>query len=598
MQPRNRRLDNRFVPNDLSQALNDAVVRRLAGDRAYNRGRDYFIHGRVESIEADTEKVRASVRGEQGYRVELSADEGVLDYSCDCPVGAGGTFCEHCAAVALAWLGRPIGPVSRKRRGKPKKVTLAHVGKVLLAEEKEAIVETLLDWAKTDERLRERLILYAAQRTGPDTAIAAVQQAFHKAVTVRGFVQYREMPSYARGVNDAIDSIEKLLLDGHAASVVELCERALGSLLEQMGSVDDSDGYMSELLHRLEDIHRNACSEARPEPLALARRLFDCELNSDYEVFYGAASNYSEVLGDKGIQEYRRLAEEVWVQVPVRPAGARDSSRNNYFRITHIMETLARLSGDLDELVAVMSKDLSLAWHYLQIAEACKERGKREQAMDWAERGLKAFPDHTDIRLREFLAAEYHRLKRHDVAMNLIWAEFRERPGLESYRILEQHAKKAGNWTEWREKAISEIQRGIESRVKSDGRPKHAWMRARDDNSPLVEIFLYERDIEGAWREAQAGGCRDTLWLQLAAAREEDHAEDAAPIYIQQAEAGVQRSAYDDAVKLLVKAAALMQRLDRSDEFVRILEALRLKYKIKRNFIKSLDCKQKLLYLS
>jgi hypothetical protein len=31
---------------------------------------------------------------------------------------------------------------------------------------------------------------------------------------------------------------------------------------------------------------------------------------------------------------------------------------------------------------------------------------------------------------------------------------------------------------------------------------------------------------------------------------------------------------------------------------VRILEALRLKYKIKRNFIKSLDCKQKLLYLS
>ena len=32
--------------------------------------------------------VRALVRGNQDYTISLTADEGVLDYSCDCPVGS------------------------------------------------------------------------------------------------------------------------------------------------------------------------------------------------------------------------------------------------------------------------------------------------------------------------------------------------------------------------------------------------------------------------------------------------------------------------------------------------------------------------------
>lgn len=39
-----------------------------------------------------------------------------------------------------------------------------------------------------------------------------------------------------------------------------------------------------------------------------------------------------------------------------------------------------------------------------------------------------------------------------------------------------------------------------------------------------------------------------------------------------------------------------MKGLGRSEEFVRHLELLRTRYKIKRNFIKLLDREQKLLY--
>ncbi len=126
-------------------------------------------------------------------------------------------------------------------------------------------------------------------------------------------------------------------------------------------------------------------------------------------------------------------------------------------------------------------------------------------------------------------------------------------------------------------------------------------MRPDDDHSPLVEIFLYEGNPEEAWREAQTGGCSDSLWLRLAAVREKEHPEDAAPIYLKLAEAAVAATSngrYEHAVGLLVKAASVMRRTDRGAEFIRHLEALRVKYKIKRNFIKLVEQKRKSLYLS
>src|SRR5713226_4564788 len=145
------------MSNALSRAMNDAVVRRLAGAQSYERGLDYFSHGHVESLEDRGESVHAVVRGNQDYTVTLEADEGVLDYSCDCPVGADGTFCKHCVAVALACLNRSARPA---RRGKAKAITLADAGKILQAEDKDTLVRMVLDWAKNDDRLHERVILY------------------------------------------------------------------------------------------------------------------------------------------------------------------------------------------------------------------------------------------------------------------------------------------------------------------------------------------------------------------------------------------------------------------------------------------------------
>src|SRR5215813_9474570 len=141
------------VSNTLSRAINDAVVRRLADAQSYPRGLDYFSHGRVESLVDGDDGVRAVVRGNQDYTVTLAADDGVLDYSCGCPVGADGAFCKHCVAVALALMNRTSGRAGSAARGKAKEVTLADAVKMLQTEDKDTLVRMVLDWAKDDERL-------------------------------------------------------------------------------------------------------------------------------------------------------------------------------------------------------------------------------------------------------------------------------------------------------------------------------------------------------------------------------------------------------------------------------------------------------------
>ena len=117
-----------------------------------------------------------------------------------------------------------------------------------------------------------------------------------------------------------------------------------------------------------------------------------------------------------------------------------------------------------------------------------------------------------------------------------------------------------------------------------------AWSR-RADHSELVRIFLWEKDVEAAWREAQEGGCSNDLWMELAAKREKDHPEDALPVYQRQIQPTLNRKnneAYREAIGLLRKVRGLMVRLGRETEFARYLESVRAAHKPKRNFMKLL----------
>ncbi len=563
----------------------------MAGARSFERGEDYFDGKRVKAMVEHDGMITATVQGGRSYRVKLWIEDEDLDYSCTCPVGNDGEFCKHCVAVGLAWLESDQTDAGGTSRDGPA-LSMDDVRSYLEGQNKKALVDMLVGHAMDDDRLRQHLFLKAAKTGSKALNLATYQKAIDDAVEIDGFIDYRSAYDYARGLEEAVDSLEELLKEGHAAEVVELAEYALKSVEGAMVSVDDSDGEMGNILERLQDLHHDACEKARPDPEALARRLFEWELRTDYDTFYGAAEIYASILGKKGLAIYRTLAEEEWAKVPALKPGQNNSEKyGKRFRMTHIMETLARQTGDIEAVIAVKKRDLSLAYHYLQIAETYKSARQHDLALEWAEHGVKAFPERTDSRLREFLAKEYHRRRRHDEAMSLIWAEFTESSDLEQYKKLKDHAQRIGQWTPWREKALQYLRSEI-GRVR-DQRQRNRWpWYHKADHSELVRIFLWEKDADTAWREAQEGGCSNDLWLDLAAKRDREHPEDALPIYQRQIEPTLDRKnneSYAEAIGLLRKVHRLMVRLGREREFTTYVNQIRAAHKPKRNFIKLRD---------
>ncbi len=563
----------------------------MAGARSFERGEDYFASGQVGALAEHKGTMTAKVQGTRTYRVKLWIENSKLEYSCTCPVGTGGAFCKHCVAVGLSWLKEGQPKILGKKRSKPA-VTMDDVRAHLAGQDKDALVDMLMAQAIDDDRLRQRLLMKAAKKGPKGLDVATYRHAIDEAVDVGGFVDYHGAYDYARGIEETIDSVEALLKEGHAAEVIEITEHALEAVEEAMESVDDSDGCMDGILDRLQELHHKACKKAKLDPEVLATRLFEWELRTGYDTFYGAAATYADVLGEKGLAVYRKLAEAEWAKVPALRPGREDPEEyGERFRITHIMETLARQTGEVEAVVAVKKRDLSSAYAYLQIAEIYKKARNLALALEWAQRGVKAFPERTDSRLREFLVEEYHRQKRHDEAMALVWAEFIESPSLEQNRNLKDHADRVGQWKSWREKALRHLRETIATAKRKRSKDRWGWY-GKADHSELVRIFLWEEDVEAAWQEAQAGGCSDGLWMQLAARREKEHPEDVLPVYQRQIEPTLDRKdneAYREAIGLLRKVKGLMLRLRTEAEFSKYLDSVRAAHKPKRNFMKLLD---------
>ncbi len=386
-----------------------------------------------------------------------------------------------------------------------------------------------------------------------------------------------------------MEPLSELAREGppQAAAVIDLVEHALARVEHAMEQIDDSDGEIGSLLAELQDLHFAACKLARPDPVKLAERLYQWEVDGNWDVFYGAAEKYAEILGPAGLAAYHERAEAAWKFLPALQPGEREDYSGRRFRLTSILESLARTRGDLDAIVAIKSKDLSHAWNFLQIAELYLQAGQPDAALAWAERGLKAFPQKTDIRLLEFIAREYHRRRRHDDALALMWRPFEAHPSLEHYRLLKTHAARNQSWPAWRDRALAHLRSKLPPK---DNAPRTflAAALAQSHHETLVRIFLWEKNAAAAWQESQAGPCGRELSLELAATREAAHPADVIPIYLHEAESLIGQTgnrSYEAAVRHLKKIKALYLRLDQESEWTALLLRLRTTHKSKRNFI-------------
>jgi uncharacterized Zn finger protein len=246
------------------------------------------------------------------------------------------------------------------------------------------------------------------------------------------------------------------------------------------------------------------------------------------------------------------------------------------------------MSGAVADQIAVRERDLSSPYSFLQIAELCRSHGEHDAALAWAERGIAAFPDNADSRLRAFLVEEFRRRGRNGDALAQSWAGFLDRPTLETYQQLAIDANACGEWTARRTAALDLLQGRAPSRADAVA---HRWHGR--DNTELVRVFLCENDLELAWRAASEGGCKDTLWLELADRRRAQYPDDALTVYrnhVERTIAGKDKRSYAEATRLMKQMIGpLFVECGRAADFDSYLAEVRATHRQKRNLMKLMD---------
>ena len=370
-----------------------------------------------------------------------------------------------------------------------------------------------MTFAERDRSLFKELELAAATATADDkTVLAQFKKAIAEATRTND-VEYSEMRDWVQGIESVLNSLAGLIENGRAAVIVQLIDHFFARMDEALSDVDDSDGGAAAVYGRAIEIHLAACHQAKPDPVALARVLFAREVDLDWDFFDGASETYEDILGDVGLAEYRRLANEAWRKTrPRRAVGpADDDEIGARYRLLGILERFAERDGDIDRLIALRASDLSSASTYLGVAQLCLDHGREPEALKWAEEGLWKFEDNPDEPLVRFTSGLYMRAARKEDAERLLWGMFERRPSIHIYEQLKAAAAPTG--CRLMRSAIGPSH-GCGPSWKANGAEQYLVVPAY----LLVQIAMMEGSLTEAWAVVNKHGCHPALLEQLAEA--------------------------------------------------------------------------------
>ncbi len=572
----------------LNNLITIATLKSAAGKKVFGRGESYCTNGAITQLQVKDDRITAQVQGNELYRVNLWEEGGKLAYNCTCPHANDGYFCKHCVAVGLTWL---AGITDFNHTDEPLPTdSWQKIRDYLAIQSPETLIKILLDVAKYDERIYRSFLLKAEPPEVNVNTLKTLRKAIEKATHINSFTSRNGIEDIIADLEKTIDSLEELLTPNGAMTLLELTEYAIERLEKTIEDVNDCDeeGDIFSIDARLGKLHLQASLLAPIDPCVLAERLFQLEMTLLETANSFDPITYSEALGKLGLQRYWELAEMEWRKYAHLPT--RTDYDSQYFKIKRIMETLAAASGNTEELVAIHATDLSSAYAYLNIAEIWTEAQQPEKALDWAERGLQAFPEKTDSRLRNFLIDAYLERGRNDEAVQLAWAQFLEQPSLTNYQQLHTVTSTIGHWSEYRERALNCLNEDIMQAATT----ARAWKPGgkTPNYSRRIEIALWENDLDAAHAAIQQGFCEQSLLIKTADIFASTRPQDALVIYQQMVVTFVDKtkqSAYEEAMVLIKKIATLMLALNQQQPLLEYLNALRVQYKAKRNFIALLD---------
>jgi len=520
-------------------------IHGLAGYAAFSRGQAYFEQGRVSVSTLAAPGFDATAHGTSRYRLWLRQDDDSLRFDCSCPAAADGSFCKHLVAASLAWIQAEDDDSAATAED--------DLHAALLNEPHERLADWLYQAAMWDAGLEKQLRLKLSKDP------KALKRSLSKLLNTGGFLDWRRSQDYAMGLLAPLDVLESLL-ERNPGECFELADYVVKRLLRIYERADDSGGMIGDRMQEFGELHARAAMKARISGAKLAGSLHKLKKQEDWNLF--PLDRYWDALGSKGQAAYIRRVDKAVSGLP-KATGADDfSARYEHIRVLAWSEEIARLQGDFDTLIELLSRDLSSGHDYEKIVKACREFGHDALAMSWAERGLK---EHSNWHgMRRLVAEEYQRAGLDKEARDLLWEDFRHRPGPETWQRLK--AAGADQWPRIRKQALADL---AERELRLDD--------GRQDASIRIQLLLEDDATEEALELALRQAAQPWLLPAVAQSVANTHPKSAAGLYRRAADAelpSADAKTYKNVVPLIRSAA----RFDDSPETREWIAQIRTRY--------------------
>ena len=365
---------------------------------------------------------------------------------------------------------------------------------------------------------------------------------------------------------------------------------------------------LDEQFTTLAELHCQAALIVKPEPIALAEKLFNYQIECDRQWFDDILTNYQQALGVQGCAHYTKLVEQAWQHyLNTRKPNENTSSESKVLpnqellaafgkvfstknivcydknhTLQAMMEELAESENNMDKLVSIKSQTLNYAGDYLAIAKCYEQANLPEQAIAWAEQGFYRFYRDTDGSLRDYLIAHYLKTKQQAKAICLAWLAFEERPSLAKYQTLKEVSSQFDDWLGQRQRALALIEHQVKQPKKT------VWHSVSTYVDLLIDIALWENDLELAMAYSQKGEFSKAMGIKLADAVSQYAPSFALALYkkhVNQLVPQTNNQAYEEAFKLVLKVGNILKQQKQTLAFSDYVAELSVNYKLKRNFM-------------
>lgn len=635
-------------PNNTLENLTWNDLEAWAGSKIVSRGKSYQKNGHVRELAQTSDgELIAYVKGSERYVTQVASDHGNLLSECTCPYG---NTCKHAVAVVLEYLeqirqGKEIIRASDDDprfamfdeaeeeddyggydddfyddddddddsfhpeyiRKKKKLADESSLRAFLESKTKAQLVDLVIELAQQSESAEENIRnrIHVA-----DGSVHAIIKAIRK--DIREFSRepydyedYRNFPNYSR----TRERLETMFSGGYYDDVLSIGKDLLKAGMSQIEMYND-EGELGEDIGECMEIVFRALPRTSLSPVEQMVWATDTELADQYDICSDTRQFWN---GNHSPKDWSGLADILLARLPeekVKKGRSDFSVAYNRDSISNRAIRALEEAGRGDEILPLCRREAEITGSYIRVVKYLLKNNQPGEAEEWIAKGIQATDKEwpgISSELRKHLE-EIRKTQGDWPGIAVMRAEnFFRHSSRETWKEIEEAAKKAGVWKAVRTCALAYLETGRLPSAKT-GWPlsgvkatasESRFPRTFPDINMLIQIAVYEKNPDEVlkWYEMQKkerGGylpvaCNRDI---VAESLKEKYPEHSLEIWKHAAErhiAEVKTSDYRSAAQYLTKIAQVMNRQGKKKAWEKYLADLKQTHARKKRLIEILD---------